>query len=644
MELLTLLKFCIPIHKTIVQYPKTCTFTNTKTRSKEKPLSASIMEFLTVSTMLLSLQMNLMAALMLIQVLILLIRIVAHLLVLLFILSLTIGARFHESRFREVLAVYFLIIYYQIEAAVVTFSSGFHFARDPRARSEHYDEERVRLAPAPEWLRNWPVRNLDEPTFAELTELGYDGLLPGKQCTHAVKDWFRGDRTIRRSRSAIFREIILASGIEASEKERLISSYLSGEDRITTPPPPHTFSKFPELPPELRILICREVACVPRLVNVASVTGWPYGREVDWTPPMQKPEVAHASRELHYETRRHHGRSFSTSFEIQPGHWGFFADPEEAVVRRLVGFVRPTDTLYYGVLDSRASPMADLLMLQPDENTCHPRDLARTAGSTSVACWWNPEVFTFRWDPREGWLDRDEGDFVATWSFLRDIPSLKTLWISWIGTSPGCETYSRCGEDGIAIRCRTCSGDEENFRYESRIRVMVPLFDDERIAEVLSLDSHVWDCEKAFHTVHSRLGRHCLHCERTRFQQTYQRLFPLLWVMLWIDELLPHERWNVVKGSRELNTDSQWVRAKLASMPIIEPYLSFQLFPQTDEVVEEEEEDPYEYEDDEEESVFDYTSVSYRGCSVDARRIYARHYETPEYPEEFEWDRETEQW
>jgi hypothetical protein len=600
------------------------------------------MAFSTVPTMLLSLEIKLMEALLLIQIFVVLLFIVAELMCLLFFLSLVIGSQVHE-----VLAVYFLAIGYQVREGMVALLSSWPFASPSPVQSVNYNEEPARVVPTvPEWLRHRPVKNLDDPTFDELSELGYDSLLPGKQCTHAVKDWFHGDKTIRRSRDAIFREIIVTSSIKASEKDRLTSSYISGEDSAVTAVPPPTFSKFRELPPELRIMICKEAARVPRLVNIASITGWPPAREVDSAPPMLKPAIANASQELQYETRRHHGGSFFTSFEHQPGDWAFFAEPAEAVVR-LVGFIRPTDTLYYGVLDSRAAPVADPPLPQPGRNICHPRDLARTVGSTSVAFWWSPEVFTFQWDLLNNWLDRDERNFVETWSFLRDIPSLETLWISWIGTSPGCETYSRCGEDGIAIRCRTRAGDEGNFQCESRIRVVVPLFDDKRIAEVLSLDSHVWDCEKGFHTVHSRLGRHCLHCERTRFQETYRDLFPLLWVMLWIEELPPVERWKVMKSSRELNMENEWVRAKLASMPIIRPYVSFQLFPQTDEADEEEEEaeeDPYEYEVDMEESAFDYTSVSYRVCTAEARELYARHYETPEYPEEFEWDRETEQW
>lgn len=474
-----------------------------------------------------------------------------------------------------------------------------------------------------EWLGLGFVKDLEKPTYEELLMLGYENLLPGKQCAHLVKDWFRGTKKPQRSRKAIFREIILAANIMDSEKERLLVNYICEDDWEAPCPRAPTFPRFRELPAELQVMIWEKAVLVPRLVDVTTITGWAR-RTLGGPPRMPEPVLARTARDLEYETQRLGNGCLSTSFRRQVWSW-----PDEPTITREVSFILPTDTMYYGALDERATRLG-YAPLPMNKDVCHPRDLAKMCGSQSVACWWSPEILTHDWVLERG-LDAFEAAFIDTWSFLKDISSLQTLWVSWIGSSPGCQTHSRCGEDGIAIRCRTRAGDEEPMLTESQIRLTVNLFEDERIAEILSLDSHVWDCDKPFHTVHSRLGPHCLHCERTRYIETYQAVFPKLWVMLSIEELPTAKRRGVLDNHGRLNKANAWVREKLALMPEIKPYVSFQLFPQTDE--EEEETDPYFYEG-EKDTVHDYTSVRYRVCSRLARDLYSRHYHLPDFSEE----------
>lgn len=495
----------------------------------------------------------------------------------------------------------------------------------------------IRLALSNMWQRilrtfigHGVVKNSDNPTFEELRALEYEGILPGKQCVHPVRDWFRDSKTPRRPRAAIFSEVIQGSNIEDSEKERLISSYLPEDDPNLPVPSSPRFAKFRELPAELQVMIWETAARTPRLVDVTAITGWAT-RTDDRILPMGEPATARTAWDLRRETQRLGNRNSSSCFK-RASSWGYFGG---STVTRKIGFVLPTDTMYYGALDIQANPVLnrDLPALPLNRDTCHPRNLAKLCGSQSVACWWSPEVLTScDWDP-ENLLTGTGGTFLETWSFLKDIPSLKTLWVSWIGASRGCKTHSRCGQDGIAIRCRTRAGDEEAaICGESRIRVMVNLFDDERVTEMLSLDSHSWDCAKAFHTVHSHLGLHCLHCERVRFMETYRHVFPKLWVMLWVKDMPEDERRTVVDGRGQLDMENAWVREKLATMPDIKPYVSFQLFPQTDEAVEEV--DPYIYEG-EKMSLHDYTRVSYRLCAQNARELYSRYYKTPEYRDDY---------
>lgn len=123
------------------------------------------------------------------------------------------------------------------------------------------------------------------PSYEDLRGRGYSCVLPGIQCAHFIKDWFRDPRPDPpppRSRSAIFRELVMSSNFCLDVKMSMISNHLLEDDPgiLATDNEIErqygSFHKFAELPPELQVMILKAFQSSPRLVCVATVTEWPY--------------------------------------------------------------------------------------------------------------------------------------------------------------------------------------------------------------------------------------------------------------------------------------------------------------------------------------------------------------------------------
>lgn len=176
-------------------------------------------------------------------------------------------------------------------------------------------------------------------------------------------------------------------------------------------------------------------------------------------------------------------------------------------------------------------------------------DLPRLIGSESIAIcvdkYFQRHVSEehYRWERAPRQLEGLIGDF----RFLRDLPSLDTIYIYW----------SQCN----------ASFEPKAYRNKYAIPVVVDLYDETQLRELLALD-----IEDNNH-LKQRL---CFDCERKKWENWYEGQVKKMWLMLHAEEL-PFDRLGelLFPIDNVIDVEDPWVKKKLASMPKIRPCVVF---------------------------------------------------------------------
>ena len=156
---------------------------------------------------------------------------------------------------------------------------------------------------------------------------------------------------------------------------------------------------------------------------------------------------------------------------------------------------------------------------------------------------------------------------LPSFEFLRQIPSLKTIYVYWWrpGIGQRLWVYPRVGPGAKAI----VDG------FKSNIPVVVDLYDDQRLSEILSFMSDKGSNASNTDMTHYLL---CVNCERKRWEDSVKKAVIRLWMIIHADDLGSEARKAVVFESESypVKEDDEWVKEKLAAMPEIRPCVIFE--------------------------------------------------------------------
>lgn len=270
------------------------------------------------------------------------------------------------------------------------------------------------------------------------------------------------------------------------------------------------------------------------------------------------------------------------------------------------GFIMPTDILYYKDGDT-------LLMLdeehdvdgEPHEEAFgkdtefrgstlyHPMALPKALGNMAIATEW-PWIGGLIRDDPEFWREMLETDLTQemineVFSVAKECPTVKTLYLSYMRRGLQRQRVS-CDYDlertsrYIKISYQEDAEAEEMFNslhMERPIPVFVDLYDDERLAEIMSLNTQAFqpDPTDSGHGRGRCLHQWCINCSRRGWETGDKEKAELIWLSTYIEELETEEEKLAVLGAdgMSINRDNEWVQDKLARMPKLKPFALFLL-------------------------------------------------------------------
>jgi hypothetical protein len=426
------------------------------------------------------------------------------------------------------------------------------------------------------------VGDANNLTFEELSSLDM-----GEQCPHTTDIWFQDPRPNPpplRSRSSIWREIVRDSDRPRSKQNILISSFLSGDDANLLAEEAYTeeqFSeiarrRFPELPLELKDAIF-EKARRPRLVDLFRLEDSCY---VHRLPPPFGAEVDSHNRE---RALKEVVPSSELQSVMRTGEFHHFTPSDVVLIQNFwLGFesrwCKPGNVFHK--LQSETVVINQHLMLPQTAKSIRRAEDVVTALDSG--------------NPSEEMLSAFRGDISyllllnQAYQFLRNLEHLKTLAVSWVVTD------RRQGGFQIHIDAGN-EADEERVqkRVDKRVpsvQTLVDLYDDARLAEVMSLQSSHLSPNKlppySHRMYHPHSGTHCLNCERIQWETSYKARIEKLWVLLHAEEVLdldmldlevqPAWRDLFYPLHKPLPKGNPWVDGILAKMPELRPMVLFQ--------------------------------------------------------------------
>lgn len=372
-----------------------------------------------------------------------------------------------------------------------------------------------------------------------------------------------------RPKADIFKELVFDSHLPLDQKRQLIARYnergngIQPKEEHAQQEPGH-FHQFRKLPPEVRHLIWQEAA-PPRVLNMMQLS---YNAN-----RARMPIVASVCREAWWSIAAIGRRDLCFGFDES-------RDPDvydHVVHRKCAGmipncsFVMPRDVVYY----DRRPNMHQLCIIPTELET-----------STVAVRLHMPYVFpdhlNYIMNLDEGTLDKMiKGEdrhktmsFIRDWAFLKDIPTMQTLYVR-------CErhyiTYELC--DSYMEWSATCNIAASPYSSDLSVSCLVDLDDSNRLGEVLSLDTPIPDAGKyGNYRDAPDVFDGCLQCVRQRWETKLLPGLEMLWVMLHMDELQQSDLVALlVKDGKGLDKSKDWVEEKLTKMPKIRPFVELVL-------------------------------------------------------------------
>jgi len=465
----------------------------------------------------------------------------------------------------------------------------------PRGPDHDYEQERIDFCEDP-----------NAPTPEETAEMGYPQFMnisahaTGVVCMHPGTTWFRDPRpkpiTIR-SRRAILAELLTEHGSLNAFHRAFIARVADDPDLPkeeassgSVPPPvveeeeKHEtrpgFPQFGRLPAELRQMIWS--AALPSRQLLLSVQSIHYRRgfAVQDHVPMPEPVIASVCKEARQVVFRE-GKKIALylpndedSSLWKPYVLGLFLQGRDSLGIYL-------DEYQYPIYDP---PPAGFEPGMFDPSTgAHLYTVGTLHGlqSSAVVVQWRARpryTTTSRW-----WgSDWDTGRFG--WEQLRDFaPALTVVYVDMRGYPHQVLTHMRNKEEQQPT---SPSAHEQVLSTMYAAQFVVDLYDDQRLAEVLSLDRLEED-RRPRYAIHGseRNGNHpCIGCQRRQWERRGKALAEAAWLHVWEDELDEMERREVfdpeINGAHDepYNQAHPWVTEKLAKAPVFRPVASFKLY------------------------------------------------------------------
>ena len=382
----------------------------------------------------------------------------------------------------------------------------------------------------------------NNPTIEELIFLDMGlSIFPGKQCPHAADTWFQDPRPNLpplRSRSSIWREIVRDSDRPRSKQDKLISSYVSGDNKSLLESEAKAeqefieiaLKRFPDLPRELKDAIF-EKARHPRLLDLLRLS---YSWYIHRGPPPVGASVDHASRERALKmvvpsTKiRHVMNDGELDFNHFTSHDIVLYPSQQLVLHN--GALEPTLFLP-NLLQSKTVVIHWQMLRLTARSIRLTEDIASALDQDDPRAEMEARFHNESFDLRR---------FILCYRFLLNLEHMKTLGVSLRkthGYEQGVRFYVDANLEASEERCQ----DRDKIS-EPSVETLVDLYDDNRLAEVTSLGSHLREANSqprySLHHDHPYTGTLCLNCERVQWETLYKERAEKIWVMLHADEVL----------------------------------------------------------------------------------------------------------
>lgn len=432
------------------------------------------------------------------------------------------------------------------------------------------------------------------------TPTGSESSVQG-HCRHGpFGDWLEQKRAqpSARSKVNIFRELVYDSNLPLIRKNKLVVRYEEREHEAATPKhqqqqTPSEFRLFPQLPPEIRTLIWEllQDAAEPRVLNIRDMSrGVAAGSETAPPPPrVRMPVLASVCREAYSFIQARGRRDLRTGLRTIRSGGGHASRGSAAAdsERRCTtaqghdcGFLMPSDVVHY---DETPIGFAET------SEAHHPCSIPRVLQSRSVSVIFADGVLQELLDYILR-LDLDLLDaivrgkdywkiwsFLQDWTFLKDNPQLKTLYVGWKRSHVVYERCDSLGEFESAADFALGRGSDDSNGDGDELTALVDLYDDDRLAELSSLEVPHAQFE-ADDPARQIIGG-CIPCMREEWEILLRRGMEMLWVMLHIRELPQSQMDDILLPGQGqgLNRDSDWVKEKLQTMPDIRPFVKLSL-------------------------------------------------------------------
>lgn len=417
-------------------------------------------------------------------------------------------------------------------------------------------------------------------------------------CHHGpFGDWLEQKRAqpSARSKVDIFRELVYDSNLPLDRKNKLVARYEKHEHEAAAPPKqqqhqtPGEFRLFTQLPPEIRTMIWQQLqdAAEPRVLSIRDMTRGVAAANPESAPPpprVRMPVVARVCREAYSFVNARGRRDLRTGLRtIRSGGGHSPRGPAADSMRKCAGvqghdcgFLMPSDVVHY---DETPIGFAET------SNVHHPCGIPRALQSRTVSALFADGVLQELLDCILR-LDLDLLDdivrgkdywkiwsFLQDWAFLKDNPQLQTLYVGWKRSHV---VYERCAsleEFESAADCALGRGDDNGDEQTA----LVDLYDDDRLAELLSLEVPHAQFQADDHALQIIGG--CIPCMREEWETLLRPGMEMLWVMLHIRELTQSQMDGILLPGegQGLDKSNDWVKEKLQTMPDIRPFVKLSL-------------------------------------------------------------------
>lgn len=443
----------------------------------------------------------------------------------------------------------------------------------------------------------------ENPTYEECVQQGFQHLRPGKQCPHPANAWFRDPRPSPpplRSRHAILTDIFRDNTTFNARCRDILSHYIPADDPdvlardalIAQNAP--CFPNFSLLPTEIREQIW-QLAIPSRILDVREVLhgGFYIGiRNVALPVPI----IAFVCREARDVVLRLGVRLKISSQDPWPPGGGLV---------RAGFFVRGSDVpLYLADPRSGDGPVLQKREIVPlsgvDEDDVTVEEWTVTTLNipsalqceTAAVSWFGPATMPLvarRNDraPLSSEMIRDTPHILSfwPWSSLKKVnASLSKIYIAY--RSRYIDVSLRVARDFSSLRSGT-EGDDLLPRRDVELQLLVDIYDDQRLAELSSLETLFADGKNnkpRYASPGARNPGRCLGCERVHWEQNVRPIVVSQWLQLFEEELDDDMVSAVFPGKPvrspafpdaaacyQYDPEHPWVKEKLRTGPELRP-------------------------------------------------------------------------